>query len=300
MKGKECPNLQCSGGAVSRARFWHASLHNLARAARQTVVTGRQGAGVLAEEHQGQGRRINPPPSQLIIKVCCVQKQMNNKKSCSLNLPKQCDIKARQVKITESPLCTVLLNHSRVFTQVFFSNQMTCRTVHLNITTYDILKFHGRLSCTSGHGPVMHSSHHPYCFNHVTTKKTEGAHVSIYLFLHHCINCGNRRVQREKCHLTFTFKVVSQSQYFLHAFPSFNNSSNFFPACLHTYQESLSPAYEIILLSSMNTSVSACFPFYFLPGTNPYHTNHISEDHGYFHPRSRIKYITIYYPLGNT
>lgn len=33
--------------------------------------------------------------------------------------------------------------------------------------------------------------------------------MSICLFLYHCINCGNRSFQREKCHLTFTSKVVS-------------------------------------------------------------------------------------------
>lgn len=58
-------------------------------------------------------------------------------------------------------------------------------------------------------------------------------YISFSKSFNHFIDHRNRRAQRDKCHLTFTFKVTSCVSTFLPTVPSFTNSS-VFSSCTRT------------------------------------------------------------------
>lgn len=62
---------------------------------------------------------------------------------------------------------------------------------------------------------------------HHWKKGSGGTYIYIF-FPTHSINCSNRRAQRDKCHLTFTFSVISWINIFLPTALSLTDSSNFF------------------------------------------------------------------------
>lgn len=68
-----------------------------------------------------------------------------------------------------------------------------------------------------------------YFFMSSLGKKSGGGRGGTYVYIsssksfNHFIDRRNRRAQRDKCHLTFIFKVTSCVSTFLHTVPSFTN-----------------------------------------------------------------------------